>query len=64
MPRTDTAALEYIVEDDEPYATLLCRAGNISLRIPVMSCWVSAHSQITYCTPHRQAVVVFTEHSV
>ena len=58
------AALNYIVEDDEPYAILLCRAGNISLRIPVMSCWMSPHSEITYRTPHRRAVVVLTEHSV
>ncbi len=59
----DAAVLDYIVEDDEPYAILLCRSGNISLRIPVMSCWISPHSEITYRTPHRRAVVV-TEHSV
>ncbi|CAK0774772.1 hypothetical protein CVIRNUC_004201 [Coccomyxa viridis] len=60
----DAAALDYIVDDNEPYAILLCRAGNISLRIPVMSCWMSPHSEITYRTPHRRAVVVLTEHSV
>ena len=60
----DAAALDYIVDDDEFNAILLCRAGNISLRIPVMSCWISPHSEITYRTPHRRAVVVLTEHSV
>ena len=39
----DAAALDYIVENDEPYAILLCRAGNSNLRIPVMSFWISAH---------------------
>ena len=58
------AALDYIVKDDEPYVILLCRAGNISLRNPVMSCWRSPHSEISYRAPHRQADVVLTEHSV
>lgn len=62
----DAAALDYIVDDNEPYAILLCRAGNISLRIPVMSRWMSPHSEITYrlMVAHRRAVVVLTEHSV
>ena len=60
----DAAALDYIVEGDEPYAILLCKAGNISLRIPVMSCWMSPRSEISYRAPHRRAVVVLTGHSV